>query len=68
MHASKEKSLLTLEKMMEIRLYEETLTTIFLEDKLPLKKQKGLAFDIGAGPVPGEIHLATGQEPVAVGI
>ncbi|OWW22871.1 thiamine pyrophosphate-dependent dehydrogenase E1 component subunit alpha, partial [Noviherbaspirillum denitrificans] len=30
--------------------------------------QKGLAFDIGGGPVPGEMHLAAGQEPVAVGV
>lgn len=68
MQASKEKSLWMLEKMMEIRLYEETLATIYLEDKLPPKIQKGLAFDIGAGPVPGEMHLAAGQEPVAVGV
>ena len=26
-----------------------------------------MAFDIGSGPVPGEMHLAAGQEPVAVG-
>lgn len=68
MQASKEKSLWMIEKMMEIRLYEETLATVYLEDKLPPKIQKGLAFDIGAGPVPGEMHLAAGQEPVAVGI
>jgi pyruvate dehydrogenase E1 component alpha subunit len=27
-----------------------------------------LAFDIASGPVPGEMHLAAGQEPVAVGV
>jgi acetoin:2,6-dichlorophenolindophenol oxidoreductase subunit alpha len=39
-----------------------------MEGKLPPHIQKGLAFDIGAGPVPGEMHLAAGQEPVAVGV
>lgn len=56
------------EKMVEIRLYEETMAKVYLEGKLPPKIQKGLAFDIGAGPVPGEMHLAAGQEPVAVGV
>jgi len=56
------------EKMIEIREYEETMAKVYLEGKLPPKIQKGLAFDIGAGPVPGEMHLAAGQEPVAVGV
>ncbi|MCT9070023.1 thiamine pyrophosphate-dependent dehydrogenase E1 component subunit alpha [Cupriavidus gilardii] len=56
------------EKMVEIRHYEETMAKVYLEGKLPPKIQKGLAFDIGAGPVPGEMHLAAGQEPVAVGV
>jgi pyruvate dehydrogenase E1 component alpha subunit len=56
------------EKMVEIRHYEETMATVYLEGKLPPKIQKGLAFDIGSGPVPGEMHLAAGQEPVAVGV
>lgn len=56
------------EKMIEIREYEETMSKVYLEGKLPPKIQKGLAFDIGAGPVPGEMHLAAGQEPVAVGV
>ena len=56
------------EKMLEIREYEETMAKIYLEGKLPPRIQKGLAFDIGAGPVPGEMHLAAGQEPVAVGV
>lgn len=56
------------EKMVEIREYEETMARVYLEGKLPPKIQKGLAFDIGSGPVPGEMHLAAGQEPVAVGV
>jgi len=54
--------------MVEIRDYEETMAKVYLEGKLPPNVQKGLAFDIGAGPVPGEMHLAAGQEPVAVGV
>ncbi len=48
-------------QMVRIRLFEETLAKIYLEGKTP-------AFDIAAGPVPGEMHLAAGQEPVAVGV
>jgi pyruvate dehydrogenase E1 component alpha subunit len=68
MQAGKEKLLWMYEKMVEIRYYEETLAAVYMEGKLPPNIQTGLAFDIGAGPVPGEMHLAAGQEPVAVGI
>ncbi len=68
MQADKEKLLWMYEKMVEIRDYEETMANVYLEGKLPPHIQKGLAFDIGSGPVPGEMHLAAGQEPVAVGI
>lgn len=68
MQAGKEKLLWMYEKMVEIRDYEETMANVYLEGKLPPHIQKGLAFDIGSGPVPGEMHLAAGQEPVAVGI
>jgi len=56
------------ETMIVIREFEETMTKVYLEGKLPPHIQKGLAFDIGSGPVPGEMHLAAGQEPVAVGV
>lgn len=68
MQATTEQLLWMYEKMVEIREYEETMSRVYLEAKLPPKIQKGLAFDIGAGPVPGEMHLAAGQEPVAVGV
>jgi TPP-dependent pyruvate/acetoin dehydrogenase alpha subunit len=68
MQVGKEKLLWMYEKMVEIRDYEETMAAVYLEGKLPPHIQKGLAFDIGSGPVPGEMHLAAGQEPVAVGI
>jgi len=37
------------EKMLLIRLYEETMAKVYLEGKLPPHIQKGLAFDIGSG-------------------
>jgi pyruvate dehydrogenase E1 component alpha subunit len=68
MEPSNQQLLWMYEKMIEIRLYEETMAKVYLEGKLPPHIQKGLAFDIGGGPVPGEMHLAAGQEPVAVGV
>ncbi len=47
--------------MVKIRRFEERIREIYLADKLP-------AFDIAAGLIPGEMHLAAGQEPVAVGM
>jgi len=68
MQVGKEKLMWMYEKMVEIRYYEETMAAVYMEGKLPPAIQKGLAFDIGGGPVPGEMHLAAGQEPVAVGV
>jgi len=68
MDPTSEQLLWMYEKMVEIREYEETMAKVYLEGKLPPKIQKGLAFDISGGPVPGEMHLAAGQEPVAVGV
>jgi TPP-dependent pyruvate/acetoin dehydrogenase alpha subunit len=48
-------------EMWVIRLFEEAMAEAYLEGKQPV-------FNIAAGPVPGEMHLAAGQEPVAVGI
>lgn len=56
------------ETMLVIRDFEERMVNIYLEGKLPPAIQHGLAFDIAGGPVPGEMHLAAGQEPVAVGV
>jgi len=49
------------ETMYKIRYYEETMVKAYSEGKHPV-------FNIGNGPVPGEMHLAAGQEPAAVGI
>ncbi len=47
--------------MVRIRTYEATIQQHYHADKKP-------AWDIGAGLIPGEMHLAAGQEPVAVGL
>ena len=47
--------------MVTTRHYEERLQEEYLEGKQP-------AFDISAGPIPGELHLAAGQEAAAVGV
>ena len=47
--------------MYKIRYYEDKLEEVYMEGKQPV-------FNIGAGTVPGEMHLSTGQEPAAVGI
>jgi pyruvate dehydrogenase E1 component alpha subunit len=47
--------------MVLSRTYEEAILREYHADKKP-------AFDIGAGLVPGEMHLSAGQEPVAVGV
>ena len=48
-------------QMVRIRLFEETIQKAYFEGKTP-------AFDIAAGTIPGEMHLAAGQEPVAAGV
>ena len=68
MQATPEKLRWMYEKMSLIRQYEETMAKVYLEGKLPPPIQKGLAFDIGSGPVPGEMHLSAEQEPVAAGV
>ncbi len=49
------------QQMLLIRTFEETMVQVYGEGKAPV-------FDIGAGTVPGEMHLAAGQEPTAVGV
>lgn len=49
------------EDMVTARYYEERLQEEYLEGKQP-------AFDISAGPIPGELHLAAGHEAAAVGV
>jgi acetoin:2,6-dichlorophenolindophenol oxidoreductase subunit alpha len=49
------------EKSVQARHFEDRMAEIYMEGKAP-------KFDIGAGTVPGEMHLAAGQEPCAVGV
>lgn len=49
------------EMMVKIRYYEDKMAEVYTEGKTPV-------FNIGAGTVPGEMHLATGQEPAAAGM
>ena len=61
MELNKETLLELYRTMRLIRVFEETMVEVYMEGKQP-------AFDIGSGPVPGEMHLAAGQEPPAVGV
>lgn len=56
-----EKLLWMYEMMVKSRYFEETMEEVYMEGKTP-------AFNIGAGTIPGEMHLSNGQEPAAVGI
>lgn len=47
--------------MVTARYYEERLQEEYLEGKQP-------AFDISAGPIPGELHLAAGHEAAGAGV
>jgi TPP-dependent pyruvate/acetoin dehydrogenase alpha subunit len=47
--------------MVLIRTFEEAILREYHADKKPV-------FDIGAGLIPGEMHLSAGQEPVAAGV
>ncbi len=53
MDLSKEQLLNMYRQMWTIRFFEDALAAAYMEGKSP-------AFDIGSGPVPGEMHLAAG--------
>ncbi len=48
-------------RMVTNRRFEETIAKIYFEGKTPV-------FNMANGPIPGEMHLSDGQEPVAVGV
>jgi TPP-dependent pyruvate/acetoin dehydrogenase alpha subunit len=54
-------SLALYETMQLCRTFEEAVLREYHADKGP-------GFDIGRGLIPGEMHLAAGQEPVAAGV
>ncbi len=58
---SKKDLLWMYEAMKTSRQFEEKMEAMYLEGKQPV-------FNIGAGPVPGEMHLSNGQEAAAAGM
>ena len=50
-----------LETMITSRFYEDAIKSAYMEGKTP-------RFNMAKGPIPGEMHLASGQEPCAVGV
>ncbi|MEP6886287.1 MAG: thiamine pyrophosphate-dependent dehydrogenase E1 component subunit alpha [Gammaproteobacteria bacterium] len=48
-------------QMTRSRYFEEAIKVAYLEGKQPL-------FNMAKGPIPGEMHLSSGQEPCAVGV
>lgn len=48
-------------QMVRSRRYEEAIKGAYMEGKQPL-------FNMAKGPIPGEMHLSSGQEPCAVGV
>lgn len=61
MTPSREQKLWMYEIMVVSRRYEQAIATIYFEGKKPV-------FNMANGPIPGEMHLSDGQEPVAVGV
>ncbi len=49
------------QKMVTSRSFETAIEKIYMEGKSPV-------FNMANGPIPGEMHLSNGQEPVAVGV
>ena len=47
--------------MVLSRYLETRIESIYMEGKTPV-------FNMGKGPIPGEMHLSNGQEPCAVGV
>ncbi|MGD0188877.1 MAG: thiamine pyrophosphate-dependent dehydrogenase E1 component subunit alpha [Roseiarcus sp.] len=61
MTPTREQKIWMYEHMLVSRCLEESIEKIYMEGKTP-------AFNMGAGPIPGEMHLSKGQEPCAVGV
>lgn len=61
MNATSEQVKLVYRNMVKSRYYEDTMAEVYMEGKTP-------TFDIGAGTVPGEMHLSAGQEPCAAAV
>ena len=49
------------EIMAKSRYFEDSIASVYLEGKKPV-------FDLSKGPIPGEMHISSGQEPCAAGV
>lgn len=60
----------TLDATARVGLYSTMVLSRAFEDAIlrEYHADKGPGFDIGKGLVPGEMHLSSGQEPVAAGV
>jgi TPP-dependent pyruvate/acetoin dehydrogenase alpha subunit len=61
MRPSRETQIWMYRNMVVSRRFEEAIAKIYFEGKTPV-------FNMANGPIPGEMHLSDGQEPVAVGV
>ncbi|MEM1264024.1 MAG: thiamine pyrophosphate-dependent dehydrogenase E1 component subunit alpha [Pseudomonadota bacterium] len=61
MQPDKTTQLWMLETMLVSRAYEDAIKAAYMEGKTP-------RFNMADGPIPGEMHLSSGQEPCAVGV
>jgi TPP-dependent pyruvate/acetoin dehydrogenase alpha subunit len=61
MEPNKEQLIELYRMMVKIRTFEERVAEVYWEDKTPV-------FNIAADLMPGEMHLYSGQEAVAVGV
>lgn len=61
MEIAREKLVELYRLMVRIRTFEETVGGLYWEGKTPV-------FNIAAGPIPGEMHLYSGEEAVAAGV
>lgn len=61
MTPDRETALWMLRHMLLSRHYENALKAAYMEGKTP-------RFNMANGPIPGEMHLSSGQEPCAVGV
>ena len=61
MYPSSKKLQWMYQKMRISRFFEDAIKAVYMEGKSP-------RFNMADGPIPGEMHLSSGQEPCAVGV
>ncbi len=58
---TEDENLWMFEQMVVSRAFEDAMARAYIEGKQPV-------FDFTAGPLPGEMHISSGQEPCAAGV